>query len=318
VKKKSWGITAGLLFLMAATGAKSGEAVEPASKERDAAERALMQGQLDTAVAGLRSYLNTNPKDAEELADAALSECDAAVQNGLGGSSSAQDWLGRACGQKAQNAGPITGYRLARRVQAAFERSVELDPKNDEAVDDLGEYYIAAPMIVGGGVDKAEALAERELKSAPQAAHRTYALAAEANKDYNRAEYEFRAAVMVAGRPDAWADLGHYYARRKQYDQAVETLQKCQEADTAMDATLVDAASILVEINREIESAEKMLRGYLAANAKSDAAPAFKVHELLGSLLLKKGDKAGAKIEYQASLALAHDYAPVKKALQSL
>ena len=110
-------------------------------------------------------------------------------------------------------------------MQVAFERAVELDPKNDSAVDDLAEYYLAAPAIIGGGVDKAEALADRELKLVPQAAHRTYALAAEANKDYARAENEFRAAVMVAGQPDAWADLGHYYARRKQYDQAVDALR---------------------------------------------------------------------------------------------
>jgi tetratricopeptide (TPR) repeat protein len=203
-------------------------------------------------------------------------------------------------------------------VQAAFERAVELDPKNGDAVDDLGEYYIAAPVFIGGGVDKADALADRELKIAPQAAHRTYALAAEASKDYVRAEQEFRAAVMVAGRPEAWADLGHYYARRKQLDQSIQALQKCMKADPAMDAAVVDAASILMEINRERDLAEKMLRGYLSGNAKSDAAPAYKVHEQLARLLLERGDNAGAKIEFEASLALAHDYAPAKKALQSL
>jgi len=326
---KAWGISAVILLLMGAIGAKNGKAVEPATTERDAAERALMQGQVDAAVAGLRGYLNTNPKDAqahlllcrafyaEELSDAAVNECDAAM-NGLSASSEAQDWLGRACGQKAQSAGPIAGYRLARRVQAAFERAVEIDRQNGSAVDDLGEYYIGAPAIIGGGVDKAEALAERELKLAPQAAHRTYALAAEANKDYGKAEYEFRAAVTVAGKPDAWADLGHYYARRKQYDQSVEALRKCLQADAAMDAAVVDAASILIEMNRETELAEKMLRGYLAGKAKSDDAPAFKVHELLGRLLLRKDDKAGAKIEFEESLAMAHDYASAKKALQGL
>jgi tetratricopeptide (TPR) repeat protein len=329
VKMKSWGITAGLLFLLATAGAKIGKAVEPAVTERDSAERALMQGQMDVAVAGLRGYLNTNPKDAkahlllcrafyaEEVADAAVEECEAAM-NGLSGNSEAQDWLGRVCGQKAQNAGPIASYKLARRVQAAFERAVELDPKNGDAVDDLAEYYIAAPAIIGGGVDKAEELAERELNIVPQAAHRTHALAAEASKDFARADYEFRAAVMVAGRPDAWADLGHFYARRKQYDQAVDALLKCQQADPAMDSAVVDAASILMEMDRKREPAEKMLRGYLAGRAKSDAAPAFKVHEQLGRLLLRKGDKSGAKTEFEAALSLAHDYAAAKKALQSL
>ena len=231
----------------------------------------------------------------EDLADSAIAECEAAIQNGLSGSSEAQDWLGRACGQKAQNAGYVAAYKLARRVQVAFERAVELEPRNGTAVDDLAEYYINAPAIIGGGVDKAEALADRELKLVPQAAHRTYALAAEANKDYARAENEFRAAVMIAGQPDAWADLGHYYARRKQYDQAVESLRKCAQADPAMDSAVVDAASILMQMDRERELAEKMLRGYLAGKSKSDAAPAFKVHDQLGQLLLKKGDKRRQK-----------------------
>jgi len=326
---KAWGITAGLLLVAAATGARRGNAVEPAAAQRNAAERALMQGQIDAAVAGLRGALSANPKDAqahlllcrafyaEDLADEAVDECEAAME-GLSNNSEAQDWLGRACGQKAQNAGYISGYKLARRVQAAFERAVEIDPKNGAAVDDLSEYYIAAPAIIGGGVDKAEALAKHSLTAAPQAAHRTQALVAEANKDYGRAEDEFRAAVMVAGRPEAWVDLGHYYARRRQFDLAVDALRKCMAADRAMDAAVVDAASILMEMDREQETAEKMLRGYLAGNAKSDAAPAFKVHVQLGDLLLKKGDKDGAKIEMEKALAMVHDYAPAKKALQSL
>ena len=85
-----------------------------------------------------------------------------------------------------------------------------------------------------------------------------------------------------------------------------------------MDAAVVDAASILMEINREIDPAEKMLRGYLAGKARSDAAPAFKVHEQLARLLLKKGDKAAAKSEFEEALTMAHDDAAAKKVLQSL
>ena len=83
-----------------------------------------MQGQVDTAVAGLQRLSEHQPQGwpkahlllcrayySEDLADAAVDECEAAM-NGLSGSSEAQDWLGRACGQKAQNAG------LHRRLQA--------------------------------------------------------------------------------------------------------------------------------------------------------------------------------------------------------
>lgn len=322
-------MAAGLVLLVATMGAKRETAVEPASQQPASAERTLMLGDVDAAVNDLRAYLSSNPNDSQahlllcrayyaaELSDAAVGECEAAI-TGLSANSEAQDWLGRACGEKAQSAGYISGYKLAHRVQAAFERAVEIDPKNGSAVNDLAEYYIAAPSIIGGGVDKAIGLADRELKLAPQAAHRTYALAAEANKDYAKAEAEFRAAVQVGYRADAWADLGHFYARRKQNDQAVDALRKCAEVDKQMDSAVVDAASILMEIDREPELVEKLLRGYLAGKSKNDAAPAFKVRLQLGRLLEKKGDKAGARAEFEASLAQAHDYVPTKKALQSL
>ena len=304
-------------------------ATAPAVNPHAAPEHALMLGRVDEAVAALQSMVSQNPKDAEahlllcrafyseEMADEAVNECEAAVQ-GLSGNSDAQDWMGRAYGRKADSSGPIGGYKLARKVQAAFEQAVNLNPGNSAATDDLSEYFIGAPSILGGGVEKAESLADRVQTLVPQSAHRIRGLVAEERKDYGTAEREFRAAVGVAGRPDAWADLGHYYARRKQDDQSQDALAHCLAADPALDASVVDAASILMEIHRATDVAERVLRDYLSRGSQSDAAPTFKVHVILGRLLEKKGDKAGAKIEYNQALELARDYAPAKKALQGL
>jgi tetratricopeptide (TPR) repeat protein len=296
---------------------------------REAAQRALMQGRADEAIATLHMLTAQNPADApshlllcrafysEELADPAVTECEAALQ-GLASSSDAQDWMGRAYGLKANTAGYIAGYKLARKVQAAFEAAVNLDSRNSAATDDLSEYYIAAPSLIGGGLDKAEALADRIQGQSPQSAHRIHGLVAEDRKDYGTAEREFRSAVGVAGRPDAWVDLGHYYARRKQLDRSLDALHHALAADRPIDASAVDAASILIEIHREPDTAALSLRNYLEYGVKSDAAPAFKALVDLGQLQASQGDKANAKIEFEKALQLAHDYAPAKKALQSL
>ena len=60
----------------------------------------------------------------------------------------------------------------------------------------------------------------------------------------------------------------------------------------------------------------KLLRDYLASPAKTDDAPAFKVHLQLGDLLKRRGDTDGAQREYAAALALASNYAPARKAAQ--
>jgi tetratricopeptide (TPR) repeat protein len=251
------------------------------------------------------------------MASVAASECKAALRT-LADDSSAQDWAGRAYGKQAESAGPISGLRLAIKVHNAFEAAVRLNPLNGDAVNDLSEYYIDAPSIVGGGLDKAALLADRSQSQLPQSAHRMRAMAAEKQKYYDTAEREFRAAAAVANQPNAWADLGAFYSRRTQPDKAVEALRRAITLDHAHDATLVDASTTLTEINREPRLAQRALRDYLASHSKSDAAPAFKVHVQLARLLRDDGDTADAKIELGHSLELASGYAPARRELAAI
>jgi tetratricopeptide (TPR) repeat protein len=309
--------------------AESRVAADRPGTERAAAERALMQGQIDEAVMRAQRLAAIDPKDgqaylllcrsfyAEAHADEAIGACTHATQ-ALPRSSEAQDWLGRAAGMKAERAGPIAGLRLALKVKAAFEAAVVLDPMNADAIDDLGEFYIAAPSLVGGGLDKAAALANQSEAQQPQSAHRIRGMAAEKHKDYSTAESEFRAAVAVANKPGAWDDLGAFYRRRGQYDQAVVALKQVVAVDRAKDSSVVDAASLLNRMHREPELAQRSLRDYLESGVKSDAAPVIKVHVLLGKLLASEGDKAGAKIEFETALRMASGYALAKQALQQL
>jgi tetratricopeptide (TPR) repeat protein len=294
-----------------------------------AAEQALMQGRIDEAITTLQQIVSATPADgqaylllcrayyAEEHPDEAVDACEHALQT-LASSSEAQDWMGRAYGMKADRSGPLAGFKLAHRVVAAFEEAIRLDPANGAAVNDLGEYYISAPSVLGGGNDKAVALAERSAALLPQQAHRIQALAAEGRRDYGTAEREFRSAADTANRPEALVDLGHFYMRRKQDDDAVEALKRAIAADHARDDALVDAASILIRMHREPQLALQALNSYLAGNAKTDAAPVVKVYVMLAKIKADDGDKAGARAEYEKALQLAANYAPAKHGLLSL
>jgi Tfp pilus assembly protein PilF len=299
------------------------------ASDLSSATNALLDGNADSAVAQLKQVLSTDPSKgeahlllcrayyAQSMASAAASECSAALRT-LVNDSSAQDWAGRAYGMQANGAGPIAGLRLALKVRNAFETAVRLDPANGAAVNDLSEYYIDAPSIVGGGFEKAALLADRSESKLPQNAHRIRAMSAEKQKDYTTAEREFRAATAVANKPDAWADLGAFYSRRSQPDQAADALRRAIALNRARDATLVDAATTLTEINRDPRLAERALRDYLASQSKSDAAPAFRVHVMLAKLLRNQGNTADAKIELERSLELASTYAPARKELATI
>jgi len=287
------------------------------------ANRALQEGRVDDAAALLRTKLAANPADtlahqllcrvyyAQDRADEAIHECQLAAASTTGAREEASDnllWLGRAYGMKARHAGPISGFRLARKVQASFARAVELNPNNVAALNDLGEYDVDAPFIVGGGIDKAQALADRMMPRFPAAAHRLLARMADANDDLATAESEFKRAVAVEGSPEAWIDLAQFYQTRSRPDDALAAVKSALAADRAHGPVQVDAASILNAANRAPELAERCLRDYLNSSAKSDAAPAFKAHLQLSRLLAARGNTVEASREFAAAAALAPSF----------
>ncbi len=318
------------LPLYASIGVNVGpQSATDAAVQESAAERALLTGNLDESLAMAQKITASNPDDgaaylvmcrsyyAEQHAHEAMNACAMAVRM-MPRSSTAEDWLGRADGLAAEAAGPVSGLTLALKVKAAFVAAVALDPENGAAVNDLSEFYIDAPSLLGGGLDKALALAQRVQSSLPQQADRIRALVAENQKNYTKAEQEFQAATAVANHPDAWVDLGAFYRQRGEYDKAVDALKRALAVDRDRDASVVDVASLLGEMHREPELEQSALREYLQGSARSDAAPAVKVFVMLGKILLRQGDKAGAKIEFEKALALASGYVPAQRALRQL
>ena len=292
-------------------------------------ERLLNLGHADQAAVILKQQLAINPADgqahlllcrvflSEQLASQASAECASAL-NTLPNSVNAQIWAGRAFGLEASHAGPFAGLKLARRVKNAFARAVELAPTNPAALNDLAEYLIAAPGIVGGSLPDALALADRIAPTQPALADRIRALAAEKSHDPASAERHFRAAADLAHAPAALVDLANFYARQHRPDDAVATLKAAIAANTARDSSLFDAASILTDLHRDPALAISALRSYLSGPSLSDAVPAFRAEVLFGRLLAAAGDKPAARTEFNTALSLAHDFAPAQKALAAL
>jgi tetratricopeptide (TPR) repeat protein len=291
------------------------------------AEVLLKQGRVDEAAAMLNQILATDAHDArahlllcrvyysQDMGDHAVRECEQATQDDAS-NSDYQMWLGRAYGLKASQANMLSAFSIAKKVHAAFERAIQLNPANVPAMSDLGQFYVAAPGIVGGGVDKAQSLAAQMMPRSPAKAHRLLGFIAQKKNDMTTAESEFKAAVAAAKTPEAWVDLGLFYQQQSQYDKSVAALQSSVQANRTKNAALVDAASILTDMHRQLDVAERLLRDYLASPAKSDDAPAFKVHEQLGNLLKLRGDVTGAQREYQVATSLASNYGPARKAVQ--
>jgi tetratricopeptide (TPR) repeat protein len=293
------------------------------------ADAALQAGRADAADSILQATLASDPRNAkvhqllcrndyaQDLVDDAVRECEAAVALDPSDSDN-QLWLGRAYGQQASRANLISAFTLARRVRVAFEQASRLDSNNLPALIDLGHFYVEAPSAVGGGINKAQALGSRLQQLSAANGHKLLAMIADKKGDATTAEAEFKRAIDADNAPENYIDLGHFYQEHQRYNEAEATLQAGIRQDRAHDDALVDAASILTEAHRNPQLAEQLLREYLASPAKSENAPAFRVHVQLGKLLASDGDKAGARSEFDAALALASKYSEARKAIEKL
>lgn len=247
--------------------------------------------------------------------DAAVTACELSVR--LAPSNSIDHmWLGRALGEKASRASFLTAYSLGKRVRAEFEQAAQLDPKNAGALSDLGVFYKDAPGIVGGGTDKAAAIAAQLDKVNPAKAYELRGNIDVARKDYVSAERDFKQAIAVSPHPaEQWTILANFYRNQKRWNDFDAAIQSCVSAaarDKNSGVGLYDGAGILIETKRNPALAAKMLEDYLAGSSKSEEAPAFIAHARLGQLKQQLGDAAGAKQEFATAAAMAREYNPAQ------
>ena len=64
-------------------------------------------------------------------------------------------WLGNAYGNRMGDVGMLGKLGLAPKLRDAFERTIALDPAHVKARSSLVEFYLMAPSMLGGGIDKA-------------------------------------------------------------------------------------------------------------------------------------------------------------------
>lgn len=285
------------------------------------ADAALQSGEADRAL----SLLGAMPGSAEVHNlrcrvyfamgrwDEAAGECDQAVRLN-GGSSIDHLWLGRALGEKADNASFLAAFNLAKRARAEFEQAVTLDPGDGEALTDLGEFYTSAPGVVGGGIDKAQNLVAPLEKVDPARAHILLGRMAESRKDLGAAEREYRMAASTSEHPAfGWMTLASFYRKRERWSEmeaAVESGYRAAQRDRRAGVALYNGASVLIRGKRNLEFARKMLEEYLADYPRTEEGPAFEAYTRLARVKAQLGDKNGAWQARAEALKLAHDYKP--------
>ena len=191
-------------------------------------------------------------------------------------------WLGKAYGRRAETSNPLSAPMLASKARQSFEKAVALDGRNAEAINDLFSYYMEAPGFLGGGIDKAAALAPKIQAIDPVEYHYAMAQIAEKRKDIKTAEHHFRQAFTMAPKSVGRAiDLAKFLANhgRVQESEAVFT----QAAKIAPDSPrlLFERASAYVKAKKNLDEAKALLERYLKSPLTPDDPPRAEAQRLL-------------------------------------
>ena len=105
-------------------------------------------------------------------------------------------WLGHAYVRQIGVVNFLKKPLVGRRMGAQYNKAVELAPANVEAAEARLDFYLEAPGIVGGGLDKAEAESRRIATLNPYRGAFAAARIAEHEKQWARADSVYRALVL--------------------------------------------------------------------------------------------------------------------------
>jgi Flp pilus assembly protein TadD len=175
-----------------------------------------------------------------------------------------KNWLGRSWGRRAETSNPLMAPGYAAKARRYFEEAVRLNPRDLEAVDDLFSYYLEAPGFLGGGLDKAAALAEQIKTNDPAEYHFALAQIAERRKQYDLAEGQLRKAVELAPKQvGRILDLARFLARRGKLSDAEQAFQQARAADPKNRQVLYAQAEVYIQSGRDFARARQLLKEYL-------------------------------------------------------
>jgi len=228
-------------------------------------------------------------------------------------------WLGRAYVQAIPHANFLRQPILARRARTEFDRAVQIDPRNVDVREDRATYYMYAPSIAGGGMDRARAEAEvvRGLNAYRGAILRVQ-IELHAH-DARAAEQE--CVALVKSHPDSvvpFNTLASLYQSAHRYAEAFEIADQRAAAMPGDPWARFQLGKTAALSGERLEDGETAMRAYLQTGRFAPTASEAHARYRLGMILEQRHDAAGARSEYETATRLDPGLADAKQALRRI
>ncbi len=180
-------------------------------------------------------------------------------------------WLGRAWGRKAETSVFFMAVKYASETRKNFEKAVELNPGNMEAVNDSLSFYLDAPGFLGGGMEPAMRMTELIRKIDPVEYQCALAQVSMHQKDFAAAEGQLRKAVeMAPRRVNRLVDLAKFLADRGRLRESDAVFDRAAGIDPNDKKLLYGRAEAYIKSKRNLGEAKKYLEAYLQASLTPD------------------------------------------------
>lgn len=194
-------------------------------------------------------------------------------------------WLGRTFGRRAELASFVSAPGYASKARQNFERAVELDSRNIEALNDLFEYYLQAPGFLGGGLDKAQGLIEKIAAVDPVERHWAMSRLAEEKKDFKTAEAQLRRGMELAPKQiGRVVDLAKFLAKRGRTQESDQIFEQARKIEPNHPTYLWERANLLIEQKRNLPEARHLLEQYMNSKVKPDEDHKEEARKLLSKI----------------------------------
>lgn len=222
-------------------------------------------------------------------------------------------WYGNTLGTIAGDANIFRQATLGPKMKSAWEKALQLDSKSVDARESLIQYYLQAPAIAGGSVDKAIELANEIVKLKPAEGHRQLGNIYYREKKYAEAEKEFIA--MAKADATYTSGLANFYMLQKQYDKAFALFEDALKKNPNDMMAIYQIGKASAVSGQKLDRGEECLRKYLTYKPQGNEPSHAGANMRLAQVMEKQGKKTEAKSLYE--LALKGD-ATLKEAKEGL
>lgn len=223
-------------------------------------------------------------------------------------------WLGNTYATVAQKSNMLKQGMLAPKMRNEWEKAISIDPSLIDAKKSLIQFYLQAPSVMGGSVDKAKDLAGDISKTNPAEGHLQMGNIYLKENNPQSAEKEYAEASKVD--PKYFTALGLFYINQKQFDKAFtyfeDALKKNPDNYNSIYQIGRTSAITGLKLDRGKECLLKYLKHQPAENEPNLAAANMR----LAQIYEKQGDKIEAKKLFEVALKADPSLTGAKEGLE--